>query len=254
MFMVDSPSIGPPPGLQRCLRKLGLPTDLKIDWQRLDLALTHASVDSQANYERLELLGDAVLRLAVTEYLQEAFPQATVGQLSALGSVLVSDRTLAQLAESLGLGTYLLSATPNRSPHSATPPARLADALEAVLGVLYLETHNLELIRPWLDPHLQRLAVTMQQDQARRNYKDALQVLTQARDRSLPEYRTTEPHPLDAHPQRYQSQVWWQDNCWGTGHGPTKKQAEQAAAAIAYGRLQKEQEYPVLDDQTGHNS
>jgi ribonuclease-3 len=235
--MVDSPAIGPPPELRRCLGQLGLPADLEINWQRLDLALTHASVDGQANYERLEMLGDAVLRLAVTEYLQESFPQASVGQLSALSSVLVSDRTLAQLAESLGLGAYLLSVTPYRSPHSTTPPARLADALEAVLAVLYLETHNLELIRPWLHPHLQRLAVTIQQDPARHNYKDALQVLTQARDRSLPQYRTVEVQPLDGHPQRYQSQVWWQDNCWGTGHGPTKKQAEQAAAAIAYGRI-----------------
>ncbi|MEB3250991.1 MAG: ribonuclease III [Cyanobacteriota bacterium] len=251
--MADFASISPPPGLRRCLQRLGLPADLEINWQRLDLALTHASVDSQANYERLELLGDAVLRLAVTEYLQEAFPQATVGQLSALSSVLVSDRTLAQLAESLGLEAYLLSHTPNRSPYAVAPPARLADALEAVLAVLYLETHTLELIRPWLYPHLQRLAVTIQQDPAHRNYKDALQVLTQAQDHSLPQYRTREVHPLDSHPQRYQSQVWWQDNCWGTGHGPTKKQAEQAAAAIAYGRLQKQQEYPGLDDPTDHN-
>jgi len=235
--MVDSPAIGPPPELRRCLQKLGLPADLEINWQRLDLALTHASVDGQANYERLELLGDAVLRLAVTEYLQEALPQASVGQLSALSSVLVSDRTLAKLAESLGLGAYLLSVTPQRSPHSVTPPARLADALEAVLAVLYLETHTLELIRPWLHPHLERLALTIQQDPAHRNYKDALQVLTQARDRSLPQYRTTEIRPLDGHPQRYQAQVWWQDSCWGTGYGPTKKQAEQAAAAIAYGPI-----------------
>jgi ribonuclease-3 len=153
----------------------------------------------------------------------------------------------------LGLEAYLLSHTPNRSPYAVAPPARLADALEAVLAVLYLETHTLELIRPWLYPHLQRLAVTIQQDPAHRNYKDALQVLTQAQDHSLPQYRTREVHPLDSHPQRYQSQVWWQDNCWGTGHGPTKKQAEQAAAAIAYGRLQKQQEYPGLDDPTDHN-
>jgi ribonuclease-3 len=236
-------SIGPPPGLQRCLQKLGLPPGLKINWQRLDLALTHASVDGQANYERLELLGDAVLRLAVTEYLQEAFPQASVGQLSALCSVLVSDRTLAQLADSLGLGAYLLSVTPPHwSSHVAAPPARLADALEAILAVLYLETHNLELIRPWLHPHLQRLAAAIEQDPVRCNYKDALQVLTQACDRSLPDYRTTETNTLDGHPQRYQSQVWWQGSCWGTGQGPNKKQAEQAAAAMAYGRLQSNQE------------
>jgi ribonuclease-3 len=109
----------------------------------LDKALTHVSFDASANYEQLELLGDAVLRLAATECLQEEFPDETVGELSVLRSALTSDRTLAQLAKSLGLETYLLVAEEQRRTRLGQP-SRLADALEAVLGVLYLETHNLE--------------------------------------------------------------------------------------------------------------
>jgi ribonuclease-3 len=220
--------------LKRCLQKLGLPADLEVDWQRLDLALTHESADPTDNYEQLELLGDAVLRLAATECLQETFPQASVGELSVLRAGLISDRTLAQLASQLGLESYLLT---RAIKSRGLPTQRLADAFEAVAAVLYLETRDLSLIRPWLDPHWQRLAHALHQDPVRQNYKDALQQITQAQDRTLPEYRTVEKRPVDGHPQRYRSEVWFRATCWGTGYGPTKKQAEQAAAREAYSRL-----------------
>ncbi|HIK45470.1 MAG TPA: ribonuclease III [Leptolyngbyaceae cyanobacterium M65_K2018_010] len=222
--------------LQQCLSKLGLPADLQVNWQRLDQALTHPSAQASDHYEQLELLGDAVLRLAATECLQESFPQASVGELSVLRNELISDRNLAELASQLGLETYLITA-PTLKPR-AIPAPRLADAFEAVVAVLYLETRNLQLIRPWLDPHFQRLAQRLRQDPARLNYKDALQKLTQARSRRLPDYHTTEQHPIDGHPHRYYAEVWYQATCWGRGEGPTKKQAEQAAAAEAYQRLQ----------------
>ncbi len=206
-----------------------------VDWSRLDQALTHKSADATHNYEQLELLGDAVLRLAATECLQEYLPAESVGELSALRSVMISDRTLAQLADQLGLDAYLL-VSPVAQQDSAGRPARLADAFEAVVAVLYLETHTLKLVRAWLDPHFQRLADTIGQDPARQNYKATLQELTQAHSQTLPQYRTTEPHPVDGDPRRYQSTVWFRECCWGTGYGPTKKQAEQAAAAAAYAR------------------
>lgn len=224
--------------LQRCLRKLGLPANLEVNWERLDLALTHESAHATNNYEQLELLGDAVLRLAATECLQEHFPDASVGELSALRSGLISDRTLAQLAARLGLDQYLITDASLNS--KGMPTQRLADALEAVVAVIYLETHDLSLIRPWLDPHFRRLAHTLQTDPAHRNYKALLQQLTQGRYRTLPQYRTTEHRPVDGDPQRYEAQVWFQERCLGTGYGPTKKQAEQAAAAIAYDSLQTE--------------
>lgn len=223
--------------LQRCLQKLGLPADLAVNWERLDLALTHESAHATENYEQLELLGDAVLRLAATECLQETFPSASVGELSALRSGLISDRTLAQLAVQLGLDAYLITDPSLKS--QGLPTQRLADALEAVVAVIYLETHDLRLIRPWLDPHFRRLAHALQTDPTRRNYKDLLQQITQAQYRALPQYRTAEPGRA-GDPQRYRADVWFQDRCLGTGHGPTKKQAEQAAAAIAYDTLTAE--------------
>lgn len=223
------------------MQKLGLPTS--PDLARLDQALTHKSVDARYNYEQLELLGDAVLRLAATECLQEIFPDASVGELSAIRSVLISDRSLAQLAQERGLTSYLSVGSGLKAG-----PTHLADALEAVVAVLYLETRNLELIRAWLDNSLRQMAIAVHRDPARQNYKVALQELTQAHSKALPQYRTAEQQPVDGDPQRYQSAVWFQETCWGTGHGPTKKQAEQAAAAVAYERLRQTL---VLDSPSG---
>lgn len=224
----------PSHSLQRCLQKLGLPADLVVNWERLDLALTHESANATENYEQLELLGDAVLRLAATECLQESLPRASVGELSALRSQLISDRTLAELASKLGLDAYLMTDPSLKT--KGVPTQRLADALEAVVAVVYLETHDLSLIRPWLDPHFRRLAHSLQTDPSRQNYKDLLQQITQKRHRTLPEYHTTESG-REGSPQRYRAEVWFQGRCLGTNHGPTKKQAEQAAAALAYEAL-----------------
>lgn len=227
-----------PPSRQRQLKqwvkKSALPTADTLDWVRLDQALTHKSVDAAYNYEQLELLGDAVLRLAATECLQENFPNASVGELSAVRSVLISDRTLAHLAQELDLAAYLTVAR-----GMTVGPTHLADALEAVVAVLYLETHTLGPVHTWLDDSLLRLAAAVRQDPARQNYKVALQELTQAHSKTLPQYRTEEQRSVDGAPQRYASTVWFRETCWGSGHGPTKKQAEQAAAAAAYDRLRQ---------------
>ena len=218
--------------LQCCVQRLGLPNPIAL--ARLDQALTHKSADAVYNYEQLELLGDAVLRLAATECLQEAWPNASVGELSAVRSVLISDRTLGQLAQDMGLRPYLVVGA-----GLTAGPSHLADALEAVVAVLYLETHSLEPVRAWLDEPLYQLATAVQQDPARQNYKVALQELTQAHSKALPQYRTTEQRPVDGDPQRYASTVWFRETCWGSGYGPTKKQAEQAAATAAYDRLRQ---------------
>lgn len=225
--------------LRRCLQKLGLPANVVVDWRLLDQALTHASAMPDCNYEQLELLGDAVLRLAATELLLEKMPEATVGELSAVRSRLVSDQTLAQLGEALGLPAYLVVGSAVK-PHDPIYPSLLADALESVLAVLYLARADLSLIRPWLDPHLYRLAEATRQDPAHHDYKTALQQLTQAQYQCLPIYRTTEaPSPASSQ-NRFLAEVWLQGRSWGQGLGPSKKEAEKAAAKVAFLALQQQ--------------
>ena len=218
--------------LAKFVQKLGLAQTHCIDWTLLDLALTHPSFSQEANYQQLEFVGDAVVRLAAAEVLLETYPDAPVGEFAAVRSVLVSDRTLAQLAQSYGLERYLLVAS-SAAADQAGQTSRLADAFEAVLGALYLSTQNMSLVRPWLDPVLKEKAVEVRQDPAFQNYKDALQEWTQSQYKTLPQYRIQE-HSSAIDCDRFSAQVWLEDRCLGQGKGRSKKAAEQAAAKEAF--------------------
>jgi len=222
--------------LHQFIRKLGLPEHLAIDWGLLDQALTHPSADSVQHYERLEFLGDAALKLATARFLYDRFPTATEGEMSALRDVLVSDRTLAHIGDRYGLERYLvLGNTAAKDPTGRE--TRIAEALEAVLAVLYMADPTLGLIRLWLDAHLQERTSAIQQDPAQMNYKGALQELTQRDFQTLPDYQVTEvAHPTTA-AERFAASVWIGDRCWGRGTGASKKLAEQAAAQEAFLQL-----------------
>ncbi len=123
------------PGLTTLQQRLGYAfTDPAL----LSLALTHSSA-SPVNYERLEHLGDAVLELAVTHWLYQDFPQFGPGQLSILRAELVCAKTLAQLARELDLPQVLRLSRPAAARGLHQRPGVLSEALEAVLGALFLD-------------------------------------------------------------------------------------------------------------------
>jgi len=219
--------------LQRLLRLLGAGEIPDLDWNLLDEALVHPSASPERNYQQLEFLGDSVLRLAASELLYELYPEATAGQYSAMRAVLVSDRVLAEIAASFGLGRYLQVGSGAENDR-AGERSRLADAFEAVLGALYASAGTLEVVRPWLDPLLQERAETLRHDPTLENYKDALQGWTQGRYKCLPEYRVRENVPEQNAPDRFAADVWLRDRHLGSGVGRSKKAAEQAAARVAY--------------------
>jgi ribonuclease-3 len=227
--------------LQSVILKLGLPESSPVQWHLLDRALTHPSMSSTDNYEQLEFIGDAVVRIAASELLMELYPNASVGEFSAIRKILVSDRTLAQLADSYSLEQYLLMDRGTASDKLGRA-SRLADAFEAILGALYLSTHTLELIRPWLDTHFITLSTEIRKDPARRDYKSALQEWTQAVHKVLPEYKliTVESQKRTAEP--FTAQVWVQGEPYGMGKGRSRKAAEQAAAKDALFKIQTTEE------------
>jgi ribonuclease III len=222
--------------LAQLLARLNVPTPDDMRWDLLDRALTHATADPQSNYEQLEFVGDAVVKLAAAEFLLETFPELGVGEFTALRSVLVSDRVLAEIADGYGFDRYLAVAASAQFDRAGRG-SRLADAFEAVLAALYLTRNNLSLIRSWLDPHFQTLAAETLADPARQNYKAALQQFTQAHLKLLPEYRNQELTQMHNDPERFESAVWIQEKCWGQAKGRSIKAAQQAAAQQAYDRL-----------------
>jgi ribonuclease III len=222
--------------LEKLVQRLGLVATIPIDWDLLDQALTHSTANPQNNYEQLEFVGDAVVKLAAAEFLLKTYAQLGVGEFTALRSVLVSDRVLAQIADGYGFDRYLVVAASAQSDRAGRS-SRLADALEAVLAVLYLTSHDLTLVSPWLDQHFQVMAKEILADPARKNYKAALQNWTQSQLKILPEYRSEEISFVHDDPARFESAVWVQGECLGTARGRSIKAAQQGAAQQAYNKL-----------------
>lgn len=229
--------------LKSLLRRLGVPETAPINWSLLDLALTHPSQSPDRNYQQLEFVGDAVVRLAAAEALMADSPDASVGELSALRAIMVSDRVLAGWGELYGLDRFLW-ATPAVLADKNGRVSLLADSFEAMLGALYLSVGNLSLVHPWLDEHLRAKAAEIRQDPARQNYKDALQEWTQGHYKCLPNYQVEENQPGCPPQERFTATVWLNDQCLGQGMGSTKKGAQQAAAQQAYGKFIEPQIFP----------
>ena len=219
--------------LQTLVQKLGLPANASVDYDLLDIALTHSSYDRDRNYEQLEFIGDSVVRLAASEILLEKYPQSLVGEFTAVRSILVSDRFLAELGDVYGIERYLLVSS-GTAANASGRQSRLADAFEAILGALYLSTKTMKLVRVWLDPLLAAKAIEVLQDPAYYNYKDALQEWTKSNYKILPEYRIRETQKAHDSQERFTAEVWLENRCLGQGTGRSKKAAEQAAAKEAF--------------------
>jgi ribonuclease III len=222
---------------QRELRKfaesLGIQTQGLIDWQLFDRALVHPTFSQVYNNDQLEFLGDSVLRLATTLFLAQEFKHRSLGEMAALRSNLVSDQTLAAIAETYELDRYLVASEAVMLDQKARQ-TRLADALEAVMGALYLSSNDFSLVCPWLYPHLHKIAIAILEKPALGNFKEALQELTQAHWKKLPEYRNREVDPIL---HIFQAEVWLNGVCWGQGEGKSIKSAQQEAAEVALGSL-----------------
>lgn len=219
--------------LSQLVQSLGLSDRSPIRWDFLDLALVHPTASPASNYERLEFVGDAVVKLAAAEFLFESYPESPEGELSAIRSALVSDRILATIAETYYLERYLVMA-PSVAADPIGRETRLAAAFEAILAALHLSTHDLSLIRPWLDLDWKTHTEQIRQDPTFQNYKGALQAFTQAQYHTLPEYRVTEVGRAYGDAERFVAEVWVQGELLGAGKGQSKKAAEQAAAQKAF--------------------
>ena len=227
--------------LQDLLIRLGLtpPAD-ETALQPLRTALTHTSAGLEVNHEELEFLGDAVLRLACAEFLEQHNPELSVGDRSALRAQLVSDRWLAELAAELELDGVIQQGAAT----AADPTARAtvqAECCEALVGAVYLAwggaDGGLHAVRQWLDPHWRRSCLELASDPHRHNWKSALQELTQAQKAGLPVYATTEESKSHGDPRRFRSEVSINDQQHGTGWGPSRRLAEQEAARQALAQL-----------------
>ena len=202
------------------------------------LALTHRSHafehDLQANNERLEFLGDAVLGVVVTDMAFREFPEMPEGELAKLRAAIVNMGALADVARDLGLGRYVLLGHGEEMSGGRDKSSILADAMEALLGAIYLD-RGLSAARKLIVRVFRPRMIAYVRGEGERDYKTILQELASAAVHSVPEYRISERGP--DHEKEFTATVFLAGTEWGTGMGRSKKEAEQQAAHEAYVRL-----------------
>lgn len=212
-------------------RVLGVTVEADV----LDLALTHRSYAYEhgaiPHNERLEFLGDSVLGVVVTETLYRRFPDLPEGQLAKMRSAVVNARALADLARTIGLGEYLLLGRGEESTGGRDKSSILADAIEAVIGAVYLSggpQMATGLIHRLVEPLIAHAA----QLGAGLDWKTSLQEAAASADLGLPEYRIEESGP--DHAKHFIAHAFVAGEMLGTGEGRSKKSAEQQAAHGAF--------------------
>ena len=203
----------------------------------VDQALTHVSTGRARNLERLEFLGDAVLRLATTEFIDRHHADLAVGACSNLRAQLVSDRWLADVGAGLAIEQHLLLGRRAHGDRSAQSRLR-ADATEALIGALYKALGDVEAIHRWLTPHWHSTAQAVLATPYQFNGKTALQEWSQGQGLGLPNYATEERSRQHGDPERFRCRVSVQDRELAEAKGRSRKEAEQNAAAAALQALE----------------
>ncbi len=200
-------------------------------------ALTHRSWCAEhpgdESNERLEFLGDAVLGVVVTDHLFLAFPDLPEGQLAKARAAVVSSTTLAEVGRELGVGLDLRLGKGEDASGGREKPSILADAVEAVLGAMYLDG-GVEPVRRLV---LEQLSERIDQAAERpgdKDYKTRLQEVAAHDGFTPPVYALTESGP--DHHKRFHATVAVGGERLGAGTGTSKKEAEQKAARAAYER------------------
>lgn len=200
-----------------------------------------AETEGSRSNERLEFLGDAVLGHIVTDHLFRAYPDLPEGELAKVRASLVNSESLAEVAAELELGSALLLGKGEAASGGREKPSILADALEAVLGAVYLDgglgAVSALVMRLFGDRIEEAAAGPGGQD-----FKTRLQELAARKFDRLPRYIVEEEGP--DHAKQFFARVDVGSDTLGRGAGRSKKQAEQAAARAAWQQLHH-------DDTTG---
>lgn len=211
--------------------KLGVDMDAEL----VTLALTHRSYAYEngglPTNERLEFLGDAVLGVVVTERLYRDNPELPEGQLAKLRACVVNMNALAAVARRIRLGESLRLGRGEEMTGGRDKASLLADALEAVIGAVYLQ-HGFAVATDVVLALVGESLTSAGQLGAGLDWKTSLQERCAELGLGVPDYRVTSTGP--DHDKTFAAQVFLADIVRGDGGGKTKKEAEQHAAHAAF--------------------
>ena len=204
----------------------------------LGRALAHrswcAEVSGEESNERLEFLGDAVLGLVITDHVYRTYPGLPEGELAKVRASVVNSALLAEVAGELEIGSWLLLGKGEDASGGREKPSILADAMEAIIGAVYLDggwAAASDLVLGLLGDHVAEAAA----GPGGQDYKTRLQELAARTFDQLPRYLVDDEGP--DHAKRFFATVHVGGVARGRGDGRSKKQAEQAAARAAWAVL-----------------
>ncbi len=209
-------------------------------------SFAHEAPQAGPSNERLEFLGDAVLNLVISDALVTMYPHSPEGELSRWRASLVNAKHLAELATHLGLGQCLRLGRGEELQAGRYKPSLLADALEALIGAIYLDggyPAAQGVVLKLFETSLQ----TLNRECLTEDYKTALQEYVQKYLKISPEYRLVQESG-PAHARWFVVQVWVAGTLWGEGQGHSKKQASQRAARQAWLKAHQDQ---AADESSG---
>lgn len=205
------------------------------DAEFINLALTHRSANGKHN-ERLEFLGDSILSFVIADELYHRFPKVNEGDMSRMRATLVRGNTLAELGREFVLGDYLKLGPGELKSGGFRRDSILADAVEAIIGAIYLDS-DVEVVRgivlSWYQTRLEEIKPGASQ----KDPKTRLQEFLQGRRKPLPDYTVTNIKG-EAHNQEFT--VSCEVAGIGSpviGKGTSRRKAEQAAAETALEQL-----------------
>jgi len=205
------------------------------DKRLMETALTHSSYANQhknmAYNEKLEFLGDAVLQLAITEYIFKSFPEKSEGELTKLRALIVCEASLYNVAMNWNLGKYIRMSKGEEITGGRERAALLADGVEAVIAAVYLD-QGMDTAKAFVVRNFLEIIDMANKNEIVLDYKTSLQEILQENGEIEIKYELIR-YEGPPHRRKFYSKMVIDDIIMGKGEGYSKKESEQLAAKDA---------------------
>ena len=199
--------------------------------QDFNQAFIHSSEDKIFNYEKLEFFGDAVLRLAASNFIEKKYPQMSVGERSELRAQIVSDEWLTKLGEKIGIESVIIQG-PKALGDDNSKNTIIGEATEALIGALYKCFNSIQEVNIWLDDTWEEDSKILLQAPYKYKAKSVLQEWCQSKSFDLPVYKIIEVSKRNGDPKRFYCDLFINGSKESSAYGKSHKDSEKNAAKV----------------------
>ena len=204
--------------------------------ENFNQALIHSSDSKIINYEKLEFFGDAVLRLAASNFIEKKYPQMSVGERSELRAQIVSDEWLTKLGEKIDIEKLIIKG-PKALGDENSKNTIIGEATEALIGAVYKCFNSIQEVNLWLDDIWEEDSKIFLKAPYKFKSKTVLQEWCQSKGFDLPVYKIIEVSRTNGDPKRFSCDIFIEGLKESSAFGKSHKQAETNAAKILIERF-----------------